>query len=104
LTKLSKRINEHHNYLQDLSIKQFNWNLWNKQEIEEKHQQVDDLFTAVACGYIDDYLALIHNRLVAPILGHKKKLRENFANLEKAKEYHVLTEKGLEKVVNKKTS
>ena len=104
LNNLSKKISAHHIYLQNLSIKQFNWKLWNRQEIEKKHEEVNSLFNAIACGYVDDYLALIHNRLVAPILGHRKKLRENFANLDKAKEYYVLTEKGLEKIVNKRIS
>lgn len=102
LNNLSRKINEHHMYLQDLSIKQFYWNLWDRREIEEKHEAVSNLFNLVACGYVDDYLALIHNRLVSPILGYKKELRENFANLDKFEKYYILTEKGLKEIVNKK--
>ena len=60
------------------------------------------MFDKVAFGYVDDFMGLIHNELVAPIFGHHKKPRENVANLDKLKSYHILTKEGLKKIQVKK--
>jgi len=102
LKNLSRKLHEYLDYLRERSLKQHNWTLWDKSEIEERAEDISNLFDQIGIGYIDDYLGLIHNRLASPILGHKKKPRENFANLEKLNKYYILTEKGLQEIINKK--
>lgn len=102
LKELTNKLHEHQRYLQDQSVKQWNWKLWNKEEIEQKSEEMVNLFNAVAIGYVDDYLGLIHNRLVSPIFKHKKKPRENFANMDKLEKYYILTEEGLKEMKGKK--
>lgn len=99
LKKLTDSLYQHHRYLLDQSIKQFDWSLWDREEIEKKSEELHDKFDEIAIGYLDDYLGLIHNHLASPVLGYKKLPRENFANMEKLSSYHVLSEKGLKKII-----
>jgi len=102
LKDLVNKMYEHHSYLRNQSIQQFDWKLWNRKEIEGKAEETSDLFNKVACGYIEDYFVLIHNKLVSPILGYRKIHRENFNKIDKVDSYFILTENGLKKITNKK--
>lgn len=102
LGNLSKELHGYLDYLRNQSLKQYNWGLWNQDEIKSKAEEISNLFDEIGVGYIDDYLGLIHNRLASPILGHKKKPRENFVNLDKLDKYYILTERGLKEIKNKK--
>lgn len=59
-------------------------------------------FDEIAVGYVDDYLTLVHNELITPVIGYKKMLRENFANMDKQKIYFILTKDGVKEKINKK--
>lgn len=102
LRKLSDELYEHHRYLQNQSIQEFYWERWNKEEIEQKSEVIRSRFDEIAISYLDDYMGLIHNRLITPIFGHKKIPREGFANMDKLEKYYILTEEGLQEIVNKK--
>jgi len=100
LKQLQGRLHQYINYLQNQSIKEFYWDKWDKDEITKRSEEIRDVFDEIASGYIDDYMVLIHNRLVSPIFGYKKQPRENFANMRKVKEYFILTEDGLKYIKN----
>jgi len=99
---LTDKLNKHQHFIQDQSVKEFYWKKWDRTEIEDKTKEISTLFDQMAVGYLDDYLGLIHNRLVAPIFKYKKIPRENFANLDKVDYYFILTENGLKKILVKK--
>ena len=101
LNNLSKELSEHMSYLQKQSTGEWYWEKWNRGEIERKAKEISDLFNELAIGFIDDYMGLIHNRLVASIFGYRKKPRETFANLDKVASYRILTEQGEKEVISK---
>lgn len=72
LHSLSNELSKHIQYLQNQSMEEFYWEKWSKEEIENKSDEVRNKFDEIACGYIDDYISLIHNRLISPIFGYKK--------------------------------
>ncbi len=102
LNDLTKKLHDYNNFLTKKQIEQFNWKLWKKEEIEEKADEISKLFDKIACGYVDDYLTLIHNELITPVIGYKKILRENFANMDKQEKYSILTKDGVKEKINKK--
>ena len=102
--KLTEELNKYKQFLMDQSIKEYFWTKWNREEIKRKAEEVKDLFDEIACGYLDDYIVLIHNHLIYPILKYKKIPRENFLNMGKLEKYYILTEYGLKEIVNKKVN
>lgn len=102
LKQLTQELNEHQRYLQDIAVKQFDWTLWNRSEIEERCEKIEDKFDSIAIGLMDDYMGLVHNRLVSPIFGYKKSPRETFKKIDKLEKYFILTEDGLSEIKVKK--
>lgn len=100
LKELKNKLWEHQDYLNNLCVKQWNWKLWNRSEIKKRSEEMDSFLDKIAIGFVDDYMVLIHNELIAPVLGYKKKLRENFVNLDKFESYEILTKKGIKKITN----
>jgi hypothetical protein len=94
--KLMDNLYKHEDYLRDLSVKNYKWKEWNKEDIKNRSSQINEEFDKIAVGYLDDFMVEIHNCLVGPIFGHKKMYRENFENLPT--KYEVLTKDGIKKI------
>ncbi|MBN2891618.1 MAG: hypothetical protein JXL97_07115 [Bacteroidales bacterium] len=100
LETLTDDLNKHHSYLQNLSLENYRWEEWNQEDIKQKSQEISEKFDRIAVAYLDDLMVEIHNSLISPILGYKKKPRENFANMPRR--YEILTKKGIKKVEREK--
>ena len=96
-SRLNLELRNYTDSLRKLSITNNNWREWNIEEIKQKADNMRTEFDLVF-AYSDDFMGLIHNVLMAPILGYKKQSRETF-NLERFNEpfvYKILTINGLE--------
>jgi len=102
LKNLTDKLYEYQKFIRSHSMKEFYWKKWDKTGIEDKAEEIRTLFDQIAVGYLDDFMVLIHNRLITPILKYKKEPRENFRNLDKLGSYFILTENGLKKILVKK--
>jgi len=100
LQKLTKNLNEHHKYLQDLSIKNLYWETWNQEEIREKSRKLAEEFNQIAVGYLDDLMVEMHNCLIGPILESKIMHRTDFKNLPER--YKILTKDGIKEIKKEK--
>ena len=100
LQELTKHLNAHHKYLQDLSIKNLYWETWNKEEIREKSEELAKEFDQIAVGYLDDFMVEIHNCLIGPILENKIIPRTDFKNLPER--YKILTKDGIKEIKKEK--
>jgi hypothetical protein len=96
--KLNKKLSDHQLYLLEL---EYDWKIWDQEDIKKHFKEINSEFDAAGTGFVDDFMVLVHNLLVSPIFGYKKRHRENFANLEKLKSYKILTIDGLVEVINK---
>lgn len=71
-TTLSKRIHDHIFFL--ITLDKYNSEKWNKSDIDSRNKQIwED--TNEFSVYVVDFMALIHNELVTPLLGHTKEIR-----------------------------
>jgi hypothetical protein len=82
--KLVEEIWEFQRYLQGLPQQEFFWERWNREEINQKYDEINIKFNKNG-AYFDDFITEVHNVLVGKIFGHYKKKRENFANLPAVK-------------------
>lgn len=94
--KLMDNLYEHENYLRDLPVKNYKWEGWDKKDIENKSNRVNEEFNKIAVGYLDDFMVEIHNCLIGPIFEYKKRHRENFKNMPT--KYEILTKDGIKKI------
>ncbi len=104
--RVGKRIYEYHNFLQMYSIKEYDWHKWNKAEIQKAAYGISDDFSDVASGYVDDFMGLIHNELVADILNYHKGTR-NIRHIKNKVKFLILTKDGIiehEHIPNKKNT
>lgn len=97
--KLEKELRNFHQYLQDLPMKEFYWEKWDRQEIDLKSDEIHKLLLEQN-AYFDDLVTEVHNALVGKIFGHCKEKRENFVGLPKV--YRVLTPRGVKDIKKKK--
>lgn len=95
LEKLTKKLYDHHRYLQHLPVANYDWRTWNKEGIERKTDYLGEEFDKIVC-YLDDFMVLVHNILIAPIVGYEKNPREtiDFSRIKKPIQYKILTKKG----------
>jgi len=99
--RLTDDLNKYHQYLQFLPMKiNSRWDKLNEKEIKERAEQIGGRIDRIACGYVDDFIGLIHNALIASIFGRERRPRENFANMPQ--EYAILTRDGIKDTVLKK--
>lgn len=91
--KLIDNLYKHENYLRDLPVKNYKWKEWDKKDMENKSNKIDEEFDKIAVGYLDDFMVEIHNCLVGPIFEYKKRHRENFKNMPTR--YEILTKDGI---------
>jgi len=101
LSSLSNELWKFQNFILLQSIKEFYWQKWDIEKINDEAEKLGVKYNKIAVGYVDDYMTLVYNELVSDILGHKKEHRENFDNLDKLEKYHILTKEGLIEVRNK---
>lgn len=100
LKALTNDLNKHHSYLQKLSLGNYKWEEWNQENIKKESQKIGEKFDRIASAYLDDLMVEIHNSLIGPILGYKKRPRENFDKTPQR--YEILTKKGIKKVEREK--
>lgn len=95
LNNLSKLLHAHQQYLIDLSVKEFYWEKWNRDDILKRTDDLSNKFNEIGIAYMEDFMGLIHNRLIKPIFGKKRYPRE-FFNPKGPVKCNVLTEDGIE--------
>ena len=94
--KLTQDLNNHHSYLQKISISNLYWRTWNQVEIKEKSKELSKKFVKIAVGYLDDFVIEIHNCLIKSLLGNRIVPREDFKNLPER--YEILTKDGVKEI------
>ena len=92
---ITNKIYIYRDFLQTETLNEYDWRKWDIEKLKKESNGLAENFTDIYGGYLDDFMGLIHNKLVTPILGHKKELR----NLKYQKEpidFKILTIKGIE--------
>jgi len=69
------------------------WKEWKDDVIKQEKCMGEEVMKVV--GYLDDFIGLVHNRLISPSFGYKRRERD-LSHLKKEVTYSVLTEKGIE--------
>jgi hypothetical protein len=90
---LFKKNMEHVQYLRELSMKELDWKLWDRGEIDRRSNEYRDELTKIIFQYFDDYTVEAHNTLIGGVFNYKKKFRQDFKNL--GDEYNVYTKNGI---------
>lgn len=83
---------DHIMYLMNLSKNEFD--KWDQDALKERVEKLQKTCDE-EMAYMEDFMTNVYNELVKPLFGHKKKYRENFANLPLVNK--VLTKKGIRK-------
>lgn len=91
--ELMDNLYKYEDYLRDLSVRNYKWKEWDKEEIKRKSEKIQEEFNKIAIGYLDDFMVEIHNCLIDPIFKYKKRHREDFKNVPT--KYEVLTKDGI---------
>jgi len=96
LRKLIRDLNDHLDYLRNISISHYNWEEWDQKDIKERSEKISNEFHQIAVAFLDDFMVEIHNSLLGPILDYKKKPRENFDKMPQ--KYKILTKDGIKQI------
>lgn len=96
LNKLLKDLYNHHGYLQNLSINNYNWEEWGQEDIKKRSEEISKEFDQIAVAFLDDFMVEVYNSLLSSILGYKKKPRENFNKTPQ--KYKILTKDGIKEI------
>lgn len=93
---LTDLLYKHHEYLVNLSRKNYKWEEWDYKDIEKHSEKMMECFDEIASAYLDDFMVEVHNCLVYPILEYKKEPRKNFNKT--TNKYKILTKNGIKEI------
>ncbi len=80
----------------------YDWKRMDRENIKEETKKTREKFDKIAVGFVNDYIDLVHNKLIYPIFDKKKILREDFNYIESI-EAETLTKEGIKKIKYKPT-
>lgn len=73
---------------------EYDWKKWDRVAIETEAEKIRTKFDKIACGFLNDFIDLLHDELIQPIFSIKKVRREDF-NYTQSTEAETLTKKGI---------